>query len=376
MDAEFKTGLTVSGSLHGVLFLWLAIGGLFVSRDVDPIPVTDVSIISGDEFMAMQPSGPEATPDIDAPAPPVVEAAPDVAQPDTPDVAAASPALPPPAPSEPVPAPDVQEPPSPTPPTKLDAGPDAAPEIAPEAAPTPQAAPRVADQAAPAPEPDVTEAETEQAPSAPADAPDVIEEEQEETAPAEATTEIVTEAEEQPATAPDQSRRPTARPSRPPPPAVVAEEEPVEEPTPQTPDEDWDPVANAVAEALASEDAAPATSADATPAVQGPPLTSGETDAFRAQIGSCWSVGSISSEAQQTVVVVGFDMQPDGRLDGGSLRLVSSEGGNPGAAESAFQAARRAILRCEKGGYPLPGEKYEQWKQVEVTFDARSEQIR
>lgn len=41
-----------------------------------------------------------------------------------------------------------------------------------------------------------------------------------------------------------------------------------------------------------------------------------------------------------------------GRVNKGSISMVGYSGGRGEAAEQAYQAARRAILMCEKGGYP------------------------
>ncbi|MEM6478789.1 MAG: energy transducer TonB, partial [Pseudomonadota bacterium] len=35
----------------------------------------------------------------------------------------------------------------------------------------------------------------------------------------------------------------------------------------------------------------------------------------------------------------------------------------------AFEAARRAIIRCGAKGFDLPSEKYDQWKEIEMTFN-------
>ena len=44
--------------------------------------------------------------------------------------------------------------------------------------------------------------------------------------------------------------------------------------------------------------------------------------------------------------------------------------------ELAFQAARRAILRCQETGYSLPPDKYEQWKTIEMTFNPEQMRLR
>ena len=48
---------------------------------------------------------------------------------------------------------------------------------------------------------------------------------------------------------------------------------------------------------------------------------------------------------------------------------IDSAAGEIGIEQSAFEAGRRAIIRCTKGGYPLPPEKYGQWREIEVVFD-------
>ncbi|MEO0541510.1 MAG: hypothetical protein AAFZ80_11690 [Cyanobacteria bacterium P01_A01_bin.105] len=90
----------------------------------------------------------------------------------------------------------------------------------------------------------------------------------------------------------------------------------------------------------------------------------------------CWNVGSLSTDALSTIVTVGFDMNTDGTPVTGSLAMVSSSGGNAQAAQQAFEAARRAIIRCGARGFDLPREKYEQWRQIEMTFNPEQMRIR
>jgi hypothetical protein len=49
--------------------------------------------------------------------------------------------------------------------------------------------------------------------------------------------------------------------------------------------------------------------------------------------------------------------------------MIGFEGGSEASARLAYEAGRRAIIRCGQNGYPLPAEKYDQWKEVEITFD-------
>ena len=112
------------------------------------------------------------------------------------------------------------------------------------------------------------------------------------------------------------------------------------------------------------------------PAQAGPPLTGGERESLRVAVSQCWSVGSLSSAALATTVVVGVSMTPDGRPVTNSIRLVSWSGGSDSAAQQAFDAARRAIIRCGQQGYPLPADKYEQWRDIEMTFNPERMRIK
>ena len=206
----------------------------------------------------------------------------------------------------------------------------------------------------------------------------------------------MTEAEE-PASAPEMPPAPQvaalAPPSAPRPPSRPARAAPAPEPAPETPAEtqpaqsqdvepDPEPApapstdtsdaeADALAAALAST---PAPSAPAAAANPGPPMTGGEQDAFRVAVQQCWNV-DVGSEAARVTLTVAFDLDPQGRVQG-DVRRVSGDGGSEAAIEAAYQSARRAILRCEKDGYVLPADKYEQWKEVEMTFDPSGMRMR
>lgn len=110
------------------------------------------------------------------------------------------------------------------------------------------------------------------------------------------------------------------------------------------------------------------------PVAIGPPATGSEMEGFGASVISCWNVDP-GSQAARVTMTVGFSLLPDGRVDG-DVRQVSASGGDADAIEIAFQAARRAILRCQSGGYKLPADKYDEWKEVEVTFDPSGMRIR
>ena len=90
---------------------------------------------------------------------------------------------------------------------------------------------------------------------------------------------------------------------------------------------------------------------------------------------SNWIVDTGSQSADVTVTI-GLSMNQDGSVVAGSLELIGAEGGSADAQRSAFEKARRAILRCEKGGYPLPPDKYEQWKDIVMVFNPDGMRLR
>jgi hypothetical protein len=137
-----------------------------------------------------------------------------------------------------------------------------------------------------------------------------------------------------------------------------------DQPRPAAPEPATDPVADAVAAALAEANDTPAPA----PAPSGPPLSSGEREALREAVQRCWSV-DVGSQSANVTVTVGVTMTPDGTVQGNQVRQISAEGGDSAAQRTAFERARRAILRCQSGGFPLPADKYDHWREIEMTFN-------
>jgi len=109
-------------------------------------------------------------------------------------------------------------------------------------------------------------------------------------------------------------------------------------------------------------------------APSGPPLTRGEQDGLRIAVQACWNVGSLSTDALSTTVVVLVRMAADGKPE--SVEMLSSDGATPTATRGAYEAARRAVIRCGAQGFPLPPGKYDQWREIEMTFDPSNMRIR
>lgn len=81
----------------------------------------------------------------------------------------------------------------------------------------------------------------------------------------------------------------------------------------------------------------------------------------------CW-VLDVGSPAAQVSVTVGFEVDESGRVLASSFKLLSADGGTGVAVNTAFQAARRAVLRCQGEGYLPPNGLVEE-QTVELAFD-------
>lgn len=375
-------GQVISATGHTALIGWLVFGGVFRAEPL-PIEATEVSVISGEAFAALLAAqdAPTSVTEVAQPAEPVIEPAPlEVPQADdTPAQETPEPATPSP---EADPAPDVTDlapPPEAEVSEEVPVLPTPEPEIAavaPETSdrPVPRPSDRIAPEPVEAPDPEVTPDPVEQEAVELAETGETVQEPQEATAPEEAASEIVTEA-EKPAAAPETSLRPPARrPSRPAAPTAsevqAAEADTPAEPEPKPEvDETSSAVNDALAEALNEAVETPS-------APSGPPLSAGEKDSLRVAVQTCWNVGSLSSAALETTVIVAVSLTQDGKPVTSSIRQIGSEGGTAASVKQAFETARRAIIRCGSRGFQLPSDKYEQWKDIEMTFNPERMRIK
>jgi hypothetical protein len=366
-----NTGQVISATGHAALIGWLMFGGVFRAEQL-PIKATEVSVISGEAFAAMLAAqdAPRSLTEVAQPAQPNIEnEAVDVPQPDTtpaqeiPVVAQAPSADDAPDMTDLTPLPEAEvsdeAPVLPTPEPEVSV-------VAPVTSdrPVPRPSDRIAPEPVAVPEPEARPDPVQQDAVEQADTGEAVAEPQDATAPDEATSEIVTEA-EQPAAALETSIRPPAR--RPKRPAVQAAE--AETPTPPEPADTSSAVNDALAEALGQ-------AGDAPSAPSGPPLNAGEKNTLRVAVQKCWNVGSLSSAALETTVVVAVSLAQDGKPLTSSIRQIGSEGGTAASVEQAFATARRAIIRCGSSGFKLPSDKYDQWKDIEMTFNPERMRIK
>ncbi len=366
-----QTGTKISGAAHIVLVGVAVFGGAFKSEPL-PFEVRDVSVISAEDFAAM--TAQRVAPDVAVEPAALTRPDPDT---DTPAITAQTDTAPEQATPEQVTPPeaDVQPEQLPDQPPPEAEATDTAPvleppqpelvALPPDPAPRPVARPvdRVAPVPVAPPPPDTTPDEVVTPQVNPDQGAETPQEPAEATAPEAANDRIVTEADETSSLAPTKSLRPPARTKR-------RAATPAPKPATPKPNATSRAVNDALAEALGES------GAKATPAPTGPPLTGGEKDALRVAVSSCWNVGSLSSAALQTTVVVGVSMTPEGKPVTSSIRMLTSSGGPDAAAKQAYEAARRAIIRCGSKGYDLPPEKYAQWQEIEMTFNPERMRIK
>ncbi len=107
----------------------------------------------------------------------------------------------------------------------------------------------------------------------------------------------------------------------------------------------------------------------------GPPLNAGEIGDVRSAIGNKWNLGNVSTDAMRTTVVVRVTFDPSGKPL--NIELIESDGPTQDATNVAFAAAKRAVQRAFlEGGIPLPPDKYETWKVLELVFDPNGMRLR
>jgi hypothetical protein len=366
-----NTGTKVSLAGHGALILLALFGLPWFGPDEEraPIRVTDVSFVSEAEFDAAQaaapadvPREPEAPAVQPAPRPPEpAEAAPEpVAEaPAEVEVSAVEPPAEPEAPEVPdriVPKVVTLEPPTAASPPR----PRPAPRVSPEPTPTPPEAVRPAELprpvTAPEPEPDVEVARVEEPPTAP---PEAAPEPEAEAAPR-APLALATSGRPEPRrtsverrddasdtvmaalkreVAREQARRQSEAEATP---ATPATEPSVTEPTAAAP-------------------------AQATSLPVGPPLSNSEKEGLKLAVQRCWNMPAGLRDAQELKVMLAAELQPNGQVINASIRLIEPSPAPDGRFQQAYEAGRRALIRCSP--YELPRDKYAQWRNIEVVFN-------
>jgi len=376
--------------------LWVLVGDWLFAADVPPETITmQVSTISSDQFAELQAATekpaeepaavkPRARPE-EVVEPPPEDPPPEVTPPEEPPVEAPPPVevvpdeVPPeavvtPPPSDAVQAEEEQAITSES--TDIQPKPEAEEIIAPDPV-QPESEAETSD----TPEPAVSEDPA---------AAEVVDQEPTEATVAEDTGEVTqTEAniEDSAETGMTTSIRPKSRPERPvaPPEPEVAAEEPAEDPPAESATLTVQPVDDAAtqdaidallgeaSEAPVTEEVASDTGGQDLP--QGPPLTGGEMGNISSAIQRKWNLGASSTDAMSSMVVIRVSFSADGKpVD---FELIESNGPNQTAIDKLYETARRAVNRAHAdGGLPLPPDKYDTWRVLDLVFDANGMRAR
>lgn len=412
-----QAGLQISIIGHGAIIGWALFGAqLFSAEPAERVAISEVSVITEQEFAALTSTSPSPVvedlaqlPDLETP-----EAAqqPEVAEVDTPEPAAQPQDVP--AASEPEAEPDLSALAQPESPELVIDTPELAPQandaigetptvptapLGPTESPgqtepeqlamvdtTPEAAPRIDRQNAPKPPSDADPAPEVQQETTPDPAAETEAQDQaEEAAPEQSATQIVTEADTPNPEAPQASARPRGRPSR------IANMEVNEQKARERRAEAHaakvarEAAAAAALEARKAEEAA-ARAAEAAAieaalreaqtaaaADLGPPLTTGERGALVLAVQQCWNPPVGVQNDADLVVMLGVELKPDGSIASNPV-LLAPAGTPQGTVKQAYEAGRRALIRCAP--YALPRDKYEQWRQLEVVFNPQNMVVR
>ena len=181
-------------------------------------------------------------------------------------------------------------------------------------------------------------------------------------APKESTTKIVTEAEERESElVPSSSSRPLRRPKN----LKVVEIKKSDLKVEQTKKHDL--IKDAIAKSMAEDKVNEVIVKDnQIKKAVGPPLTGGETNTLMFAIQQCWNVPVGLENDSSNIITMGIKLTQDGRLEGEPKRLAPNTGSGAGILQ-AYEAARRALIRCQP--YDLPAEKYETWRDIEIVFN-------
>jgi hypothetical protein len=108
--------------------------------------------------------------------------------------------------------------------------------------------------------------------------------------------------------------------------------------------------------------------AAATSLPVGPPITSAERDGLRLAVQRCWNVPAGLRDAQELRVTLAAELTAQGDVISSSIRLIEPAVAPDGRFQQAFEAGRRALIRCAPYT-DLPRDKFAQWRNIEVVFN-------
>ncbi|RWF32605.1 energy transducer TonB [Mesorhizobium sp.] len=379
-----RTGLTTSVILHTVVLAF----GLFTLSSPPAMPASDVESVAVDivpmEAIAQTLQGdkkavmhdkpaptPTKRPDIVPDAQKVGENSVDTdkpitdeAKPKPVDLTSAPPAPTPTEKPKPEDAPKPKEAPKPTPATEVAPVPQPKEEVKPEPVKQVEPKPTPAKEPTPAPQPDKTAAiqpKEEVKPDAVAEA-------------------IAQEPPTEEAKLPDSAPAPEARPKPQPAQAESAKapdrkdaDKPVKEASSKPKSEDKQFNADEITALLDKQKPSGGGAKRSTQQAslggekdQGQKLSRSEQGALEDQLGHCWTLPVGLEGSEDFTVVVRFNLNASGKLEG--RPTIEKSSGNPQFDASAV----RAVQKCDVAGLQVPAGKQDIWSDVRVNFDPRA----
>lgn len=102
----------------------------------------------------------------------------------------------------------------------------------------------------------------------------------------------------------------------------------------------------------------------------GPPLSASDRDAFRLQVQRCWNFPAELRDAAELRVIIGAELDEMGNILSGSIRPVEPDPIPDERFRTAYEAGRRALLRCSPYS-TLPRDRFASWRRIEAVFDPK-----
>lgn len=93
---------------------------------------------------------------------------------------------------------------------------------------------------------------------------------------------------------------------------------------------------------------------------------------LRRHVADNWVISDVQGRAELVRVTVLLRMNPDGTVNGEPEVTVTDDGGQTAATvETYVQSVRAALVSSQP--FPLPAERYDDWRTIEISFNLKEE---
>ena len=100
------------------------------------------------------------------------------------------------------------------------------------------------------------------------------------------------------------------------------------------------------------------------------PITISEIDLVRRQIARCWNLQAGAKEAENLIIEIFVDMNPDGTVRHARIQNTDRVAGDP-FFRAAAESALRAVLNPRCQPFKLPRDRYDRWQTMALIFDPK-----